>query len=240
VLAWAGLASTNNQTIEHYNVAMNVAAYAGTDVDTFLWFVDEGMPPSSAFMHSDFDDRQFALLDDGEFMAWVEDRGVSTYTDYLVSHPAWALSKLQYLVVGEPESLVDHTDWVDVIDEPPGVDLWPKQASMFTVVIVASAVIASLVARLRGRSDRRWRLPSLLMASTPLHALLATHASPWEVARHGLVLAFVLLMCAIWMLALCADVVAGRHPQEPPRDSSGMATPTNSIVYGSHGESGHL
>ncbi len=44
-----------------------------------------------------------------------------------------------------------------------------------------------------------------MAASTVPHALLAFHVSPFEIARKGVILAFVLVVACWWMIALAID-----------------------------------
>jgi hypothetical protein len=58
-----------------------------------------------------------------------------------------------------------------------------------------------------------------LLASTIPHALLAYHATPWELGRHGAVLALVLVVSGWWLVALTVDRSVRTETVEPERDS---------------------
>jgi hypothetical protein len=210
VMVWAVLAGQRNHDSEHYAVTVNVAFHAGRDVDKFVWFVDEGMPVSAGFLIPDFNDRFSYMLGDPEFQDWVAREGAATYARYLATHPAFTLGALRSVFVDRGiavESLVDETYWHLADDEPAGVPwVWPADGNLYTLVLVAASIVGSLLVLLGGGGlDRRWILPAVLMMSTVPHALLAYHGTPWELARHGVVPAFVLVISAVWVIGLASD-----------------------------------
>jgi hypothetical protein len=211
VLAWAGMASRNDTVIEEYNVTLNVAYHAGHSVDMFRWFIDHGMPSSTAFGVLDFQGRQFELLQDERFMEWARTEGSGTYARYLATHPDFVLEALPTILVDggkDGEALVDHTYW-DQTELPPGVPFWPEEASVYTMLLVLAGLAVLLVVRPL--------LPIVLLVSTVPHALLAYHATPWELARHGFTLGFVLVVACWWLIAAAIDARL-----EPPLGSEGI------------------
>lgn len=207
-MSWGYFAYTNDDTVEGLNVTMNVAWYAGSDVETFRWFHDRGMPVGDGFMDPDFIPRLYALYGQPEFRAWAEGDGQRVYAEYMASHPAFTLGALRYLFEPtdrEAESLVDHPDtW---IAETRGVPIWPDRAIAYTWLLVLGAVLGGLLVARRGRLDSRWVIPTVMVGSTVPHALLAYHAAPTEAARHGTVMAFTLTAACWWLVALAADVL---------------------------------
>jgi hypothetical protein len=208
VMAWGLFAAGNDNTIERYNVTANVAWHVGRDVDQFRWFVDHGMPPSSAFFEPSFLERHELLRGDPEFVEWADTAGPATYARYLATHPSFLLAGIERLVVDGDfmqESLVDHSEWHGA-DEPPGVPwIWPKEASAWTLALLIGALVAVLYAVSRHAVDERFMVPGILVLSTAPHALLAYHASPFEIARHGVVLALTLALSTAWLIALALD-----------------------------------
>lgn len=215
VLLWCGLAAQNDRYVEGFNVAANIGGrIVYEDRGEVEWFFDRGMPPSDAFgvIDSQLMRTRF-LYDDEEFADWADHEGVGTYARYLVSHPMFLASALRYVFTDDPggqmgitESLTDHS-WgqVDEFGYPFGPAIvWPASGT-WTLVLLVLALIALLDGERRRALDRRWVLPGLLLASTPFHALMAWHATPYEIARHGVVMAFVLVVSCWWMIALAVD-----------------------------------
>lgn len=205
VLLWGGLASRGDDSIESYNVVSNIAYHAPYGSDNWDWFAGEGMPDSAAFRSVEFFQRQRGLLADDEFRTWAGEDGVAVYTKFMATHPLFVAGGLQYLMVNPPGdgSLVD----VPLDVTPVGVwMIWPGEATVFTALLALGGLTAALWLSRRGQG-RRILLPTLLAASTFPHALLAYHATPIEVARHGVVLAFVLVVSCWWLVAIAADVL---------------------------------
>jgi hypothetical protein len=213
VLLWGCVTYGNDKWVERFNVTVDIAFYAGQDPDMFRWFLDEGMPPSSAFFLRDYEDRYHALFGDAEFQDWVARDGENAYTVYLATHPRFLLDgPLTALFTNQAyggESLVDHSNYqvADTLGVPA---VWPQRATLFTASLLVATGVLSLAVVRRHRVDRRWVLPVALIASTLPHALLAYHAVPSEVARHGAVLAFVLVLGCWWLVILSVDALM-RH-----------------------------
>lgn len=215
-LLWGFVTYGNDNRVEHYNVTVNIAYHAGHDVDTFRWFIAEGMPPSDAFFVEYYYDRQLVLLDDAEFQAWVADDGEVTYAKFMVTHPGFTMiGPLEALFTNEAragESLVDHSDFN--MTNTLGVPFWPERATLYSTALLLVAVGLSVVVVRRRLLDGRWVLPGLLLGSTVPHAVLAYHAGPSEIARHGAELAFVLVLSCWWLIGLAVDAL-GRRPVRP-------------------------
>ncbi len=213
VLAWGFVAGANDDTIEGYNVAANVAHRISADDAQWLWFEEEGMPESDAFDAANPYGRQAGLIDDPVFWTWSATDGPGTYARFLLGHPLFTFSALHHMLVDGgivDEALVDHTN--SRIVTTPGPDIvWPREASWYTGLLAAAALLGSYLVFLSGRLDRRWLLPGLLAASSIPHAMLAYHASPFEIARHGVILSLVLVVAGWWVIALVADAAVGRR-----------------------------
>jgi hypothetical protein len=135
------------------------------------------------------------------------------YLEFLVEHPAFTFGALRHVFVGGGivgESLVDHTR--SRMLATPGVDIvWPQEASRYTLALVGSAGLTACALWRRRRLDRRWLLPAAMIVSSVPHALLAYHASPYDIARHGVILSLVLVVACWWCIALGVDVVIARR-----------------------------
>lgn len=207
-LAWAALATQNDDTIESYNVTLNIAWHAGRDPEMFRWFVEQGMPPSNAFGNLNFDGRQAELLNDSRFFEWARTDGPSTYTRYLATHPGFTLSAFNSVFGNggaDAEAMVDSPK-LNIGESPVGPwFVWPREASLYTVVLTLLAAGALLI-------GRRPVIPIVMLASTLPHALLVYHGSPWELARHSVVLSFVLVVSSCWLIADAVDATFSRPP----------------------------
>lgn len=226
-LLWSGLAAQNDRYIEGFNVAANIGGrVAYDDVETWRWFNERGMPYSDGFLITDsMVDRIRALYSDPGFAAWANGDGVGLYARYLVSHPGFVASGLQHLFVddhgeqmGVRESLSDHS-WgqTQIHGYPFGpAFIWPSEADAYTLLLALGATSGALVVQRRSGLDRRWVLPGALLVSTPPHALLAWHATPYEIARHGVVLSFVAVISCWWMIMLTIDHLLDAGPGGDP------------------------
>lgn len=207
VLAWGAVAARNNTVIEEYNVTANPALRATSDIDMFRWFVDRGMPPVSDFFEPDLAKRMEALLANSDYVAWLRDEGVNVYVTYLATHPRFLVSAFGNMFVDRYEghgSMFDRGDqWMG--NSPIGVPFWPERATLFMTALVAAAALAALRHR---RFDRRWVLPTLMLASTMPHLLLVFHATPLEYGRHGVIMALVVVLTLLWITALSVDRAA--------------------------------
>jgi hypothetical protein len=213
VLTWAALAAANDDTIESYNVAANVAHRIAEDDGQWLWLEEQGMPDPSGFEASNPYERQSVLGSDPAFRQWSLDEGPGTYARFLLWHPMFTLGALRHMVVDGgmvDEALVDHPN--SRIVTTPGVDMvWPREASWYTAILCMTALVGLLLAFRLRRLDRRWILPCLLAVSSVPHAMLAYHASPFEIARHGVILALTLVVASWWLIALVADAALAGH-----------------------------
>jgi len=213
-LLWALLAAHNNDEIEGYNVAVNVAWHVIPSDGRYAWFVEHGMPPVPHVRRADpspgaFGVRVDALTSDDRFWHWATGRGPATYLRFIATHPQFAgqgLAGLLHPSLAPPQALVDHTA-IRITSAPVSVAgaLWPMDGVPMAVVLTLAAVLGGLVATRSQRTDERWLIPTFLAASTAPHALLAWHSSPWEPARHGVVLSFVLVVADWWLIALALD-----------------------------------
>jgi hypothetical protein len=206
---WGFVASDRDSTIESYNVAANIAWHAPPGSANAAWFVDHGAPVvAGVTADQHILERVDQYLADDEFDRWARSDGPTVYAEFLITHPGFTLGGLTHFFVDggiADEALVDHTSW-PLPDRLVGLDLvWPNDASVLVPSMTLLAVVATAVQRARRRNDDRVVIPLLLLASAPLHALLAYHASPLEIARHGTVLSLVTLVSAVWLLALTVD-----------------------------------
>lgn len=216
MLAWGFVAAGNNSTIEGYNVSANVAYRVTPNHGEWAWFLDQGMPDSAAFADAQPFERNSNLTRDPTFWHWSTTVGPHIYLEFLLEHPRYTFAALPHVFTGSGivgESLVDHTR--SRMLETPGPNfVWPQQASRYTFIVTWAACLTACGLWWARRLDRRWLLPGALIASTVPHALLAYHASPYDIARHGVVLSLVLVVASWWCIALGADALLSRS-REP-------------------------
>lgn len=213
VLVWNVAAANNNRMVEGSTATAGIAYYSWQDVDTFKWFRDRGMPTNVAWTYGyggTYEAVWLGLYDDPEFRDWADHHGQALYFRYLLSHRRRLVERMPLMFVDGgmwDESMVDHT--AAVTTDVPGVTWpWPNEASWYAFGLVCAVLLSALLLARAGRLDRgRWLLPALLAASSVPHAWMASLASPYEYARHGVVMAFVLVIACWWMIALAVDEV---------------------------------
>src|SRR5690606_20299658 len=78
---------------------VNIAHVTAEDPDQIGWFLDRGMPDSSAFdLPASGIIRYGPLLDDDEFRAWAETDGPGVYARFLVTErPGYLLEGVAHL-----------------------------------------------------------------------------------------------------------------------------------------------
>lgn len=213
ILAWCVAAAANNREVEGYNVLVNVAWNVAPDPHRLSWFVDRGMPVPDGLTSPVFEDREAAGANDAAFTTWTQGAGSGVYARFLATHPTFAVSALKYLVVTggwSDESVLDHPR-VAAWREPRGIEwAWPHEATRRSAIIALFGLAGGVAALLLGER-RRVVLPGLLWLSTIPHAILVVHATPIEYARHGLVLAVVLLVSSFTLVAVAADALVSRR-----------------------------
>ena len=222
-MLWGVLASQNNRYIESYNVTANSTFHILSNPERTAWMVDHGMPNVDAIWIADPFARQVALRDDPVWQAWAEDDGVTTYARFLLAHPDHLFEAVPAIVsdVGfQPESMVDGTfaPQTSPTAGPLGV-LWPDEASGYVLALLCVALIGMLSVVLRRGWDSRMTLPALLALSTVPHAFLVYHGAPLDLARHGFVLASMLIVSLWWLVALSVEAIV----VEDSDDSHGVA-----------------
>ena len=237
VLGWAGLASRNNDTIEKYNVAMNTAWHTSQDAEMLRWFETRGMPASNALAAGSFDTRQTELLEDERFMQWAATEGPGLYLRYLATHPEFTFEALAAVFedgdAPVPQSLVDNS-YSKLGDSPLGAwVLWPSDGSMYSGLLSIAAIACLWFGARRRRLDGSYVLPVALLASTIPHAVLAYHATPWELGRHGAVLALVLVVSGWWLVALTVDRAVGAKTRDSARTSLAVDEDRYAAIVGS-------
>jgi hypothetical protein len=217
IVGWGFFAAANNSVIEGYNVSANVAYRIAPNQSEWTWFLDAGMPESLAFATTQPLERHQELTGDPTFLNWSTTVGPSTYLRFLLEHPRFTFGAIPHVFVGggiAGESLVDHTR-ARVLQTPGPNFVWPQNASRYTFILVWAAALTACLLWWTRRLDRRWVLPGALIASTVPHAVLAYQASPYEIARHGVILSLVLVVAAWWCIALGADALLARSSDQP-------------------------
>jgi hypothetical protein len=244
VLGWSFVAASNDKYVEGSTAAAGMAYYSLEDVDNFRWLVEHGMPVSGGFSSAIEETTEIGAMQtmfraiyfhDAQFRAWADEEGQALYLRFLLAHPEYLVERLPNAIVDGgffDEALVDHTAYAR--SKTPGIPwVWPEEASWYTFVLVSAALVASLWVARAGLIDRRWIVPGAIAASSIPHAWMALIASPFEYGRHGVVMAFALVISAWWALALCADATLAKRPNRlvAPEDGAiGDANGEASIV----------
>jgi hypothetical protein len=231
IMIWGFGAAARNPIVEGYNVAANVAYRVPSGSDALVWLQDAGMPSSSALADPEPTRKQAELMSDPEFWDWSTTDGAETYLRFLIANPRLLLASVSHVIIDgglRQESLVDRPKLRSVATPGPSF-VWPDEASRYTLMLVLGATVTALALASERRLDRRWILPCLLAASSIPHAMLAYNASPLEIARHGVVLALVLVVSSWWALALAADSVLSRCA--PLRSRSSAPTDTTTDLW---------
>lgn len=211
VAVWALTAAQNDRWVESYNVTANIAARVldprdgGVD-ERVDWLLDHGMPDSAALDDPEWISSLRGLQADPAFQTWAEGDGMAVYVRYLAAHPGVLLRALPAVVVDYElgnESMVDQTrsPYASTLVRPFNL-MWPNEGSLFTMGLAVSALIAAASMSRRGVAIT---LPVVLFASTIPHAFLVYHGAPMELARHAVVLAFVLAVSCWWLVLLAVD-----------------------------------
>lgn len=207
---WSAAAYNNDDSTDAWGISANLAWYAGTDVETFRWFIDHGMPPSDGFTYRTLKDRVDVLFLDPEFREWAGGDGVRVYAEYLATHPRFLFGEAFGAMFDPPpfdtNTLLDHETFY--MAETAGPPVWPRSGVLYTALLVAAAGLAGLQTWRAGRIDRRWLLPIALIGSTIPHALLVYHVAPTELGRKGTLMAFVVVLACWWIVALALDLKA--------------------------------
>ena len=179
------------------------------------YFAGLGMPVTPALMRLSgqlawHQDRAFykdpALQD---FRDWVSSRGKSSYTRFLLSHPAMTL---QEPLRNIGALIVPKLDYYGADDAPPILggavaeaiyfEKWPMLWGWASGIIFGCASV--IAARTR---QPRWLMPLLMVALAYPHAALAWHGDANDVGRHALQ-AGVHFQLGLWILLLfAADMV---------------------------------
>jgi hypothetical protein len=179
------------------------------------YFAQDGMPVTPALLrlsgqYSWSQDRAFfkdpALQ---EFRDWVYDHGKSSYTRFLLSHPAMTIREpfqsLEALIAPKLSSKTSYywSHWFSPI--LPGTlaeviyfDKWTLLWAGASGMILAFAVVAAIE-----KDNRRWLVPLLLIFLAYPHAALAWHGDANDVGRHALQ-ASIQLRLGLWLLLLFA------------------------------------
>ncbi len=217
VVLWGVLAAQNNREIEAFNVTANTNFHVLPDEERTAWMVDHGMPVVPEMEIEDPFARQRALRENLEWLAWAEGDGMATYSRFLLTHPDHLFEAVPAIFadVGfQPESMLDLT-YAPPTSPPRGPlsVIWPADATIYVAVLAAAATLVVLFAARAERVDRAFLVPAVLAATTVPHAFLVYHGAPIDLARHGLVLAVVLLMSLWWMTALGLDRLISEQPE---------------------------
>lgn|GEM_PF-1168087 len=188
-ISGAGIAiSGRNHYVSNYSVADIIQDRILLDPSWTGWFVNHGMPYSSAIQRSAGGIYGLALIDNPAFNAWLTARGSKTYELFLLTHPVYTLFDPLPYFSGEEASLRVAPDFYYLGTDPnptPSMlsptanygrhrDVLPpviqetlfEQGQIGDVIALAALAIAStwIAWRRKGRDHRLW-IPALITLS---------------------------------------------------------------------------
>lgn len=203
-----------------------------TDPDRLDYFKDHGMPVTPALEQMS---GQYAAGRSGEFFrspqlasfrSWLGDSGQSTYTGYLLTHPAYLVKAFteeprDMLFIDEaiPEASTaggarEHVR--DVIPEPLRRAMVDSSGIALALWLATGAATVFLVAT---RAPRRsWIVPLAMLVSTLPHMIVVWHGDANEVQRHSLMIAVTGRLALLMLLFLALDSPRREGPLLPRRE----------------------
>jgi hypothetical protein len=234
VAGWSWYASTRNDEIQRFNLAMIMANRVVADAGMFEWFVDRGMPVPAGVepvVGLAGGDTTLAFANDARWNRWASDDGTGAYGRYLLTHPRYLLLEPWPDVLGLRNTTLEPPSTTPVLLAPtqaygrvhPVIPeaveslVWGQReagaAAVALVVLGGHAMLRARRLRGRGRTALLAALgPVRTLAAAGLviaagHLLLVWHASPIELDRLAMVPATTVHACLIILLAVTADRV---------------------------------
>jgi hypothetical protein len=214
----------------HETSVENIAGVIGLrilpDNEARAWFVDQGMPFPSELPRGQSIPRE-TLQNIPEFEHWLEKKGLTTYAKYLLTHPVDALSGPYGDLLEERVTYAEEASKEPVMLSPaeaygrarpvlpPVVEevLFDPGRTGAILTLTIGALVGAVVARIRGRPDRRQRLPLLVMAAVAPYLVLVWDGSVFEPGRHAMPGAVALRCGVIVLVAVLVDGwLAARAP----------------------------
>jgi hypothetical protein len=154
-----------------------------------------------------------------DFHRWLLRRGRSTYTGYLLSHPAAMAAPL-----GDLRAILLHPEVGAYRSQGSPRPLWPladavnPRDPVRPVVYVAGAVLLALLAAARGGARREWAVPAALIALSLPVGCFVWLANPAEIDRHAFLSGLSLRLGSLMLAMMALDALRARR--RPPRASA--------------------
>jgi hypothetical protein len=198
---------------EQGSVAVNLAVRVLPSPAARTFFVKRGLPYSPELAGIIIADRYppGTLTHDprlAEFRAWLQHRGRSAYTSYLLTHPDYSVGEpLRNLpmLIAPSRALplgLDFFRQPGFKDGLPGVSdaLYPSRGWVVIGWILVAAAVAALFAA-AGIASAVWVVPIAMLISTIPHAIVVWDADPFAIDRHSLLIGTGARL-GLWILAL--------------------------------------
>ena len=245
--------ASRNRSIEDVNLTAIIAARVLPNPSYTIWFTQHGMPddPTVASFTGTAFPEELGL--DQAFSSWVAEHGEHTYLQFLATHLRYTLAgALPYISGEEPSRWVPAPDPTRLSLDPtpsfvsPNVN-WARhrevvprflQDLLFTpgqsadvIFLGIVAIGLAVVAWRRKVADRRFLVPTVVLATVLPHIYIVWLGSATELDRHALAIA-VSLRIALWLMAayaLDALLVASPASQSEP-DERDRATDTTATT----------
>ena len=131
---------------------------------------------------------------------WLEQEGAGIWVEYLLTHPSRLLAPAtKWKTLNDPVQFTDPRDPLLIRDRWPG----PHRIMAMSILVVGLSVL--LAVRAVGW-DRRLGVPLFLLGSVIPHHFMVSHAVPIETPRHGVLMAFTLVLGLVWAVAVAVDI----------------------------------
>jgi hypothetical protein len=146
---------------------------------------------------------ELSLFEDDALVEWVQDKGLSTYIEFLVTHPAWALGEfVNGIAIGFSENAQPFFRRSETTPEALvywGNLLHPQDAGVIFVV-VGEMVIVGVVATRSSRMRAIGLLFGILLIGDFATLFMAIHGDASSIVRH-VVGSIMPLRLTLWLLA---------------------------------------
>ena len=226
-----GLATASynrNQEVVHTNLAVIIANRVAPVPSRLSWFRAHGMPLP---VTGGFDAAE--MEKDPQFTPWLHDKGRSTYTRFLLTHPWYALTAPLPEMVGVRQSYAD-TPVRRVTMLSPG-DAYGSTRPVIPEIVeqtlfdpgATGAILTALFATVgwtvgrRRWAHRGWALTMAIVAISLVSLIVGWHGATPELPRLAIVAALTLRIALILQLAFLVEAELDHRQPAGGAPSSG-------------------